>query len=132
MAKKSGKSVSFDAMIKFFMLRFEIPTRQDIQRIMNRMDQLEKNIEKKCLYGKPRRQTGTKSLPGERLSQKVTRASNATSAVYKAIMDSETGLNYEGIHALTGFDEKKIRNIIHRLHKTGKIVRRKRGVYVPA
>lgn len=132
MAKKSGKSVSFDAMIKFFMLRFEIPTRQDIQRIMNRLDQLEKNLEKKCLYGKSRRQTGTKSLPGDRLSPKVNRTSNATSAVFKAITDSEDGLDYEGIHTVTGFDEKKIRNIIHRLHKTGKIVRRKRGLYVAA
>ena len=64
MAKRSGKSVSFDAMIKFFMIRFEIPTRQDIQRIVNRLDQLEKTIKKIAVCGKPKRSGNSKAGGG--------------------------------------------------------------------
>jgi predicted transcriptional regulator of viral defense system len=39
-------------------------------------------------------------------------------------------LGYTGISEITDFDEKKIRNVLHRLHKTGKIQRKRRGLYV--
>ena len=39
MAKK--KSVSFDAMVKFFMQHYNIPTKKDVDRIMDRLDRLE-------------------------------------------------------------------------------------------
>ncbi len=130
MAKKSGKSVSFDAMIKFFMIRFQIPTRQDIQRIVNRLDQLEKTIEKNTFCGKPKR-SGSPSVGGgnTRTSGSV-QASNASDIILKAIKGSVQGLGYAGISEITDFDEKKIRNILHRLHKTGKIQRKRRGLYV--
>ena len=128
MAKKSGKSVSFDAMIKFFMIRFEIPTRQDIQRIVNRLDQLEKTIKKNAVSGKPKRSGSTKAGGGN------TRMSgpglNASEVILKAIQGSAQGLDYAGLSGITHFDEKKIRNILHRLHKTGKIQRKRRGLYV--
>jgi DNA-binding transcriptional regulator PaaX len=41
-------------------------------------------------------------------------------------------LGFAEIQAKTGFDEKKIRNIIFRLNKTGKIKRKTRGIYVAA
>jgi len=33
------------------------------------------------------------------------------------------------IQSQTGFEEKKIRNILYRLHRNGKIKRKSRGVY---
>ncbi len=116
-------------MIKFFMIRFEIPTRQDIQKIMNRLDQLEKTIKKSAVSGKTRRsgnsKTGSPSCPDARGP-----TSNASEIILKAIKDSTEGLNFYGISELTHYDEKKIRNILHRLHKTGKIQRKQRGLYV--
>ena len=42
MPRKRGKSVSFDAMVKFFMHTYNIPTKQDIERINARLDRIER------------------------------------------------------------------------------------------
>jgi DNA-binding transcriptional regulator PaaX len=49
-----------------------------------------------------------------------------------AIKRSKQGIDFAAIQANTGFDEKKIRNIIFRLNKTGKIKRKSRGIYIAA
>jgi hypothetical protein len=130
MTKRSGKSVSFDAMIKFFMIRFEIPTRQDFQKIVSRLDQLEKTIKKNTLCGKPKRSGSSKVGGGNIRMSGSGQTLNASEVILKAIMGSAQGLDYAGISEITHFDEKKIRNILHRLHKTGKIQRKRRGLYV--
>jgi hypothetical protein len=130
MAKRSGKSVSFDAMIKFFMIRFEIPTRQDIQRIVNRLDQLEKTIKKNAICGKPKRSGSAKVGGGNSRMSDSGQTLSASEVILKAIKSSVQGLDYAGISEITHFDEKKIRNILHRLYKTGKIQRKRRGLYV--
>lgn len=129
MARRSGKSVSFDAMIKFFMIRFEIPTRQDIQRIVNRLDQLEKTIKKNAICGKPKR-SGSSKVGGNTRISGSGQTLNASEIILNAIRGSVQGMDYAGISEITHFDEKKIRNILHRLHKTGKIQRKRRGLYV--
>jgi len=48
MAKKKGKSVSFDAMVKFFLQYYNIPTRNDIIKLMDKIDRLE--IQKTSQY----------------------------------------------------------------------------------
>ena len=55
MARKKGKSISFDAMVKFFMQYYNIPTKKDIEKLVERMDRLEKVIKESELYGKGRR-----------------------------------------------------------------------------
>jgi hypothetical protein len=130
MAKRSGKSVSFDAMIKFFMIRFEIPTRQDIQRIVNRLDQLEKTIKKIAICGKTKRSGSSKTGGGNIRTTGLGQTLNASEVILNAIKGSVQGLDYAGISEITHFEEKKIRNILHRLHKTGKIQRKRRGLYV--
>ena len=130
MAKRSGKSVSFDAMIKFFMIRFEIPTRQDIQRVVNRLDQLEKTIKKIAVCGKTKRSGNSKAGGGNTRTTGSGLTSNASEVILNAIKGSVQGLDYAGISEITHFEEKKIRNILHRLHKTGKIQRKRRGLYV--
>jgi hypothetical protein len=130
MAKKSGKSVSFDAMIKFFMIRFEIPTRQDVQRIVHRLDQLEKIIRKNAICGKSKRSGSSKGGSGNARMSGSGQTVNASEIILKAIKGSAQGMDYARISEITHFDEKKIRNILHRLHKTGKIHRKRRGLYV--
>ena len=44
MTKRKGKPVSFDAMVKFFMHNYNIPTKRDIERLNDRLDRLEKLI----------------------------------------------------------------------------------------
>jgi len=130
MPKKSGKLVSLDAMIKFFMNRFEIPTRIDIQKLIMRLDQLEKTIKKSTLSRKSRSPKNPGPSGAKSMLPHSGKTSHATSTVWEAIRNSEQGLNYSEISKETGFDEKKIRNIIYRLHKTGKIQRKSRGIYI--
>lgn len=54
MTRKKGKSVSFDAMVKFFMRYYNIPTKKDVDKLLARMDQLDKAIRSFELYAKRR------------------------------------------------------------------------------
>jgi len=61
MAKKKGKSVSFDAMVKFFMQYYNIPTRKDIDKLMAKMDSLEILIKSSAMTGKGSATSGVKA-----------------------------------------------------------------------
>ena len=41
MPKKRGKTISFDAMVKFFMQSYDIPTKKDVDKLMAKLDRLE-------------------------------------------------------------------------------------------
>ena len=91
---------------------------------------MEKTIKKNTLCGKPKRSGGSKVGGGNIRMSGSGQTLNASEVILKAIMGSAQGLDYAGISEITHFDEKKIRNILHRLHKTGKIQRKRRGLYV--
>jgi hypothetical protein len=117
MPRRKGKSISFDAMVKFFMNTYEIPTKRDVEKIIARMDRLESLL--------------TASPPAGRSKSLRRRAAvPAADAVLDVIKRSKQGLRFMDIRTKTGFVDKKIRNIIFRLHKLGKIKRHSRGVYV--
>ena len=40
--RHKGKNVSFDTMVKFFMHTYNIPTKKDVDKLMNKLDQIEK------------------------------------------------------------------------------------------
>jgi predicted transcriptional regulator of viral defense system len=56
----------------------------------------------------------------------------ALDAVLDISKRAKQGVGFAEIQAKTGFGEKKIRNVIFRLHKTGKIKRVSRGIYTAA
>ena len=56
----------------------------------------------------------------------------AVDMVFETIKRSREGMRFADIQAKTGFGEKKIRNIIFRLNKIGKIKRKSRGIYIAA
>ena len=120
MSRKKGKTISFDAMVKFFMQNYDIPTKKDVDKLMARLDRLENLIKQSALAG-----NNTRALPSRRKT-----ALTAVDIVLDTIKRSRQGLGFSEIQAKTGFDEKKIRNIIFRLNKTGKIKRKRRGIYV--
>ncbi|MBS3758518.1 MAG: hypothetical protein KGY61_07620 [Desulfobacterales bacterium] len=121
------KSPSFDAMVKFFQQHYNFATKQDINRLVDRVDQLEKSIREAFLA--PQKSTRTRKTPKKKSG--LTRQS-ASETVLDVITDAKTGINFPEIKARTGFDDKKLRNIIYRLGKLGKIKNKKRGVYIPA
>jgi hypothetical protein len=128
MAKRRGKAISFDAMVKFFMQHYDIPTKKDFEKLMGRMDQLEKLIKALDKSGRRTRDSGSR-VAGRRTSRSRTGAT-ALDRILEVIKSYKQGAGFAEIQARTGFDEKKIRNIIFRLNKIGKIKRKSRGLYV--
>jgi hypothetical protein len=123
MTKRKGKPVSFDAMVKFFMQNYNIPTKKDVDRLMAKLDRLENLI-------KATMASGGYPLNGSARAHK--NAVTAVDMVFDVIKRSRKGLGFTEIQAKTGFGDKKIRNIIFRLNKIGKIKRKSRGIYVAA
>jgi len=123
MAKRKSKAVSFDAMVKFFMQTYQVPTRRDVDKLIERLDHLEKMIKTAGSSGRTRRPpTGPASRAKVALS--------ASEAVFEVIKPYKEGVGFGEIQEKTGFGEKKLRNIIFRLNKMDKIKRVSRGVYV--
>jgi hypothetical protein len=128
MAKKKGKSVSFDAMVKFFLQYYNIPSRNDIAKLMAKMDHLEMLIKSSAMTGNGDATSGVKTSR-TRASTRKTEMTSMDKAL-EVIKRFRKGVGFADIQARTGFEDKKLRNIIYRLHKMGKIVRKSRGLYI--
>ena len=128
MPKKKRKTVSFDAMVKFFMSTYDIATKQDINKLMEKLDRLEKLIRTTAAYGKKKRVIVPNFVGGKGLQGKV--VATAYDEVFNVIKRFNNGTGFPEIQDRTGFGDKKIRNIIFRLNKLGKIRRKSRGIYI--
>ena len=106
-------------MVKFFIQYYNIPTKEDVDRLMKKMDHLEKVVTRSTGIWNGRSVSSVKKTP-------IT----SSDVTLKIIKRSRKGVGFPEIHAETGFEEKKLRNIIYNLHKMGKIVRRSHGVYI--
>ena len=121
MTRKKGKSVSFDAMVKFFIQNYNIPTKNDFDKLQARLDQIERLLKS----GAPRGRSAPK-IKGTDKSAPTT----ALDTVFDVIKRSHNGSSFKDIQAKTGYDDKKIRNVIFRLNKMKKIKRKSRGIYI--
>jgi predicted transcriptional regulator of viral defense system len=70
----------------------------------------------------------TPKAPAKKKAAKVT----ATDQVLKIIKRSKKGVDTATLIKKTGFDQKKIRNILQRTFNQGKIKRAGKGIYVGA
>lgn len=121
MPKRKGKPVSFDAMVKFFMHNYNIPTKRDIDGLNDRLDRLEKLI--KTITPRSRRSAAKRNDASP---------ANATETVLDLIRRTRNGIGIAEVREQTGYDDKKLRNIIFRLNKIEKIRRVSRGKYKAA
>lgn len=118
MTKRKGKAVSFDAMVKFFLQNYNIPTRRDVERLGERLDRLEKLIRANAPRGRRASTDSGEAAPA-----------SATDTVLHLIQSSQDSISISKIREATGYDDKKLRNIIYRLNQMGKIRRVNRGQY---
>ena len=65
-------------------------------------------------------------------AKKKTDQATATDQVLKIIKKSKKGVDVPTIKTKTGFDDKKVRNIVFRAAKEGRIKKSGRGIYVGA
>lgn len=126
MATKPRKSVSFSAMVKFFMQQYDIPTKRDIDRIMSRLDRLEHLMQNNVAA----RRRAAAATTRKDAAAKAEEANTALNTVLAALKGSTRGMTVKAMEQATGFDAKKIRNCFYRLGKQGRIKRSERGIYV--
>jgi len=130
MTKKKRQYVSFDAMVKFFIKYYNIPTRKDMDKLMAKMDRLEMLIKSSAITGKGGATSGVTASKSRASTGRTVMTS--TDRALEIIKRFRKGVGFADIQARTGFEDKKLRNIIYRLHKMGKIVRKSRGLYIAA
>lgn len=131
MPKKNVKSVSLETLLKSLIKTLDLPSKKDIEKLVDHMNHLEKFLQKTASSGI---RVG-KGVLNKNSSRKKGRSSKkegmtASAAVLEVIAESPSGADFHEILNRTGFEEKKIRNIIFRLNKTKKITRKERGTYV--
>ena len=128
--KRKRKAPSVDAMMRFFLQYYNIPTRQDIDKILKRIDRLETLIKSSKAPGKRRAQKSSRKRSVQKKRSTRGRATmTATEKVIRIIKRSPSGIDVPTLKARSGFEDKKVRNIVFRLCKEGTIKRIGRGVY---
>lgn len=129
--KKKAKSYSFDAVIRFFLQQYNIPTKQDIEKLAKKIERLEDAVRAGKSPGRKARKSPSNKAAAKKGPARRGRAKmNATQKVLSIMGRSSQGVDVARLKAKTGFEDKKIRNIIFRLTKQGVIKRAGRGVYV--
>ena len=121
--------------------------KQDLRSVNKEIKALERKMEKlikefvkgkkarvtKKATAKPVKAKTTKMTPAKKAPSKKKPAKlTATDKVLKIIMGRKTGVDTATLMKKTGFNQKKVTNILQRTFKQGKIKRVAKGIYVGA
>jgi putative endonuclease len=98
---------------------------KDVKALGNKIDKLLASAGKKA---KATKKVPTKKAPLKKRAAKLT----ATDQVLRIIKGSKKGIGVATLMKKTGFNEKKVGNILHRVYKQGRIQRAGRGIYIGA
>ena len=96
------------------------------------LDKLEKSKAAKKPQPKSAKRKPAKKAPAKKAAEKKTRPATATDTVLGIINRSKKGVNTESLMKKTGYNQKKVFNLIYKLKKQGKIKSAEKGVYVKA
>jgi predicted Rossmann fold nucleotide-binding protein DprA/Smf involved in DNA uptake len=107
--------------------------KMSLRKVARELTKAAKEVEK--LAGKLEAQTKAKAKPvkktaGKNVSKKTVNQPTAADTVYKVIVRYKKGANMATIKQKTGYDNKKIHNLVYKLKKLGKIKSEAKGVYV--
>lgn len=112
-----------------------------MEKITRAVEKFEREHAAKNLKGKsranrkagPRKKTVGQKTAAKKMTSATKKAKpTATDQVLKTINRSKNGVDVPTLIKKTGFDAKKVRNIVSRAFKQGKIKRIGRGIYVAA
>lgn len=114
--------------------------KKDVVALQKKMEKLLKAYEKPTTpkaAKKPKRKVVKAKAKRAVAARKPTRrkkaaSMTATEQVLKIIGRSRKGVDVPKLKAKTGFNDKKVRNIVFRASKEGKITKVGRGIYVGA
>ena len=105
--------------------------KMSLRKVASDLMKAAKEVEK--LAGKLAAKTEAKAKPVKKAAKKVlkkTAQPAAADTVYKVIARLKKGANMATIKQKTGYDNKKIHNLVYKLKKQGKIISETKGVYV--
>ena len=119
--------------------------KRDLQAVKSDIKALEKKLEKLLkAYEKPQRPKAARKVKRRTVKAKARAVAKktagrkrspqmtATEQILKIVRRSRKGVDVPTLKAKTGFQDKKVRNIIFRASKEGKIKKVGRGIYVGA
>jgi predicted nucleic acid-binding Zn-ribbon protein len=125
--------------------------KRDLQAVKKDIKALEKKLEKLLKAYEPmskaktvtkkkavKRTKAVKKAPAKKApakkaaARKKTTQVTATDKILRIIKRSKKGVDVPTLKKKTGFDDKKVRNIVFRASKEGKIKKSGRGIYVGA
>ena len=121
--------------------------KKDLQAVKRDIKALEKKMEKLLKdYGQPQKPKAAKKAKRKTVKVKTKRVAavkkaapkkkaskmTATEQILKIIKRSRKGVDVPTLKTKTGFEDKKVRNIIFRASKEGKIKKVGRGIYLGA
>ena len=112
--------------------------RKDFKALERKMEKLLKAVEKDAKIKKVAKPKATKVRAVKKAKAKKTVAATkspqmtATDQILKIVKRSRKGVDVPTLKSKTGFDDKKVRNIVFRASKEGKIKKSGRGIYVGA
>ena len=112
--------------------------RKDFKALERKMEKLLKAIEKDATIKKAAKPKTTKIKAVKKAKAKKTVAAKkglqltATDQILRIVKRSRKGVDVPTLKSKTGFDDKKVRNIVFRASKEGKIKKTGRGIYVGA
>ncbi len=113
---------------------------REIKALGRKMEKLIKEFDKgkktkvtKKVTAKPARLKTIKKAPAKKAPvKKKTAKLTATDKVLKIIRVSKKGVDTSTLMKMTGFNQKKVTNILQRTYKQGKIKRVGKGIYIGA
>jgi len=132
MTQKTVPGVTWEGLVHLFLEKFEIPSRADLAQINQRLDRVENLIYQSQPEAFQQPPEAMQELPSMvKMTRRVGEKKSviASDVVLNVIADQAKGADFKTIKAATDYNDKKLRNIIFRLDKIGKIKRVKRGIY---
>jgi hypothetical protein len=104
---------------------------KNIQALGKTLDSLLKAVEKdEKVKAKPTRKPPARKPPAKKTpAKKKAVQPTATDEILKIIRGSKKGVDAPTLVKKTGFNQKKVRNILFRTYKQGKIKRIDKGIY---
>lgn len=151
--RKKQESFALDPLVEFMIDHFKIPAKKEIDKFIKKaeqsltalkvptkasFDQLTKRVEalEKAIKANTRAtKVATRTKAGRKAATRKKRVSRAkpqltdSERLLRVMRRYRAGVDVATLKARTGFEDKKIRNIIFRLSKKGKIKRTSRGIY---
>jgi hypothetical protein len=121
LVKKTEKSLS----------SLKVPTRDEFDKLAKRVEALEKALKGAKKVKKPAK-AGKKAPAKKKGAARGKRQVTNSEKVLRVIKRSQAGVDVATLKERTKLEDKKIRDIVFRLSKQGKIKRTGRGVYKAA